>query len=227
MSVPAPFIPGYYAYYDNYVKTSQVLFPSSPAPLLLPPPRPTPVPASLGNSKSGNLDRARTLKQEARNKDKDERELTHKDVAIKVREALGTWDYACQATNTTNRPTGDLKPAITKEDTKLATDTTSKQPTIGLLTIKKPIFPDITTLPSLLSIPSLLPLTPASTRDDDDDTIGSTDDESSTQATSEHGNEDDDDLESVDSTRSDYPAPHPHFLSTPIDPKLLIACLKS
>ena len=122
VSVPAPFIPGYYAYYDNYVKNSQVLFLSSPVLLLLPPPRPTPALASLGNSDSGDLDRARILKQEARNKDEDERELTHKDVAIKVKEALGTWVYACQATNTTNWPTGDLKPAITKEDMKSSPD---------------------------------------------------------------------------------------------------------
>ena len=57
--------------------------------------------------------------------------------------------------------------------------------------------------------------------------IDLTDNESSTQVTSKHCNEDDDDLESVDSTGFNYPAPHPHLLSTPINPKLLISCLRS
>ena len=210
VSIPAPFIPGYYAYYDNYMKTSQVPFPPSPAPFLLPPPHPTPASASLGDKEFGQLDHARTLEREVRIKDEDEHELTHKDVASKVRDALGTRIHIFQTTNTANQPTGASKSVTSTRDTRSSPDIISKCPTIGLLTIKKPTFPDIATLPSPLFIPLLLPLTPASTRDDDDDTIGSTDDESSTQTTSEHGDEDDDDLESVDSTRSDYPGPHPH-----------------
>ena len=127
MSVPAPFVPGYYAYYDNYVKTSQVLFPSSLVPPLLPPPRPTSTPASLGDSKSVDLDCTRTLKREARIKDEDECELTHKDVASKVKEALSIWIHACQATNTTNCSTGESKPVTIKKDSKTPLDTINKQ----------------------------------------------------------------------------------------------------
>ena len=157
VSSPSPFLAGYYGFYDDFVRTSQIVNTPSPAVLLTPLPSPALVPAT--NIKANEVDRTRSIKREESIKQEEEQDLRHKEIAIRVKDAIGTWVHACQRNKATNASTGIDKPAPFKQETKSLPDVTNRRPTIALLTNKEPFIPETTTPLSPLSIPALSPFT--------------------------------------------------------------------
>ena len=158
VSSSSPFLAGYYGFYNDFIRALQIATTPSPAGLLSPLSSPALVPAT--DTKTNEVDRTRNIKREESIKHEEEQELRHKEIAMKVRDAIGSWIHACQKNKATNASTWDDKPALFKQEMKSLSDITNKCPTIVLLMIKKPFIPETMTplSPSWPSHPSLVML---------------------------------------------------------------------